>query len=227
LSFNFPVGLEYPTPVAGGAIRYLPAIVLTHTIVFTGLWWLGTASYRLYSGAMSMLVIVPINVFISLLAVRSLVPFSCGELAGAIRKSTVLLGLSAAGPAITLIGAGWRADVSMQTALVAVILCAVGWICGLRLSRHPLGQDVFGARDGLLKTPVATRALAAWVRLSRGAAVKRAPSAAEEQEPPIEQGIENTVIRGPTLVDGSNGVHLIGKAVMLSLTYRQAQEEKA
>jgi hypothetical protein len=122
LLFNFPVGLEYPTPVAGGAIRYLPAIVLTHTIVFTGLWWLGTASYRLYSGAMSMLVIVPINVFISLLAVRSLVPFSCGELAGAIRKSTVLLGLSAAGPAITLIGAGWRADVSMQTALVAVIL---------------------------------------------------------------------------------------------------------
>jgi O-antigen/teichoic acid export membrane protein len=90
LLFNFQVGLEYPT-----LVRYLPAIVLTHAIVFTGLWWLGTTSYRLYGGAMSMLVIVPINVFISLLAVRSLIPFSCGELAGAIRKSTVLLGLSA------------------------------------------------------------------------------------------------------------------------------------
>jgi hypothetical protein len=69
LLFNFPAGLEYPTLVAADAIRYLPTIVLTHAIVFNGLWWLGTAAYRLYGGGMRMFVIVPINVIISLLAV--------------------------------------------------------------------------------------------------------------------------------------------------------------
>jgi O-antigen/teichoic acid export membrane protein len=167
LVFNFAVTLEYPTLVATGAIRYLPAIVLTQASIFTGLVWFGATSYGLYGAAMSLLVIVPVNAFISVLVVRSQVRFSCGELAGALRKSAVLLVLSAAGPAITLIGAGWRADVSMKTALVSMILCVVGWIYGLRLTRHPLGRDVFGARDALLKTPVATRVLAAGLRLFR------------------------------------------------------------
>jgi len=165
---NFPLALEYPTLVAAGAIRYLPAIGLAQATVFTGLWWLGTASCGLYGGAVSMLVIVPVNIFISLLVVRSQVPFSCGELAGAMQKSIVLLGLSAAGPIIILISSGWRADVSIQTAVVAVILCAIGWIYGLRLTRHPLAQDVFGALDALRSNSIATRVLAARVRLFGG-----------------------------------------------------------
>ena len=80
----------------------------------------------------------------------------------------MLLGLSAAGPTIMLISSGWRADVPMQTALVAVILCAIGWIYGLRLTRHPLAQDVFGALDALLSNSIATRVLAARVRLFGG-----------------------------------------------------------
>ena len=63
LFFNFPVGLEYPTLIAAGAVRFLPAIVLAQAIVFTSLWWLGTALYGLYGGPLSMLVIVPIDVF--------------------------------------------------------------------------------------------------------------------------------------------------------------------
>jgi O-antigen/teichoic acid export membrane protein len=165
---NSPLALEYPTLVAAGAIRYLPAISLAQATVFTGLWWLGTASYGLYGGAVSMLVIVPVNLFISLFVVRSQVPFSFGELAGAMQKSIVLLGLSAAGPTIMLISSGWRADVSIRTALVAVILCAIGWIYGLRLTRHPLAQDVFGALDALLRNSIATRVLAARVRLFGG-----------------------------------------------------------
>jgi O-antigen/teichoic acid export membrane protein len=165
LMLNFPVSLEYPTLVAAGAIRYLPAIVLAQATVFTALWWLGTALYGLYGGAVSMLVIVPLNLVISLLVVRSRVRFNCGELAAAMRKSAVLLGLSAVGPTITLILSGWRADVSIQTAFVTVILSGVGWIYGLRLTRHPLAQDVFGARDALLRSPVGMRVLAAGARL--------------------------------------------------------------
>jgi type IV secretory pathway VirB2 component (pilin) len=67
-----------------------------------------------------------------------------------------------------LISSGWRADVSIQTAVVAVILCAIGWIYGLRLTRHPLAQDVFGALDALLSNSIATRVLAARVRLFGG-----------------------------------------------------------
>jgi hypothetical protein len=143
-----------------GAVRFLPAIVLTQIIVSAGLWWFIAASYGRYGAAIGTLVSVPIEVFISTLVVRYQVRFSYGELAGALRKSTVLLGLSAAGSAVTLTAAGWRADVSMETAVVAVILCSVGWLGGLRLTQHPLGQDVLGARHALLKSSVAAMVLA-------------------------------------------------------------------
>ncbi len=169
LFFNFPVGLEYPTLIAAGAVRFLPVIVLAQAIIFTSLWWLGTALYGLYGGPLSMLVIVPINVFISLLIVRSRLAFTIGELAGAMRKSIVILALSAIGPIITMLGAGSGADLSKQMALVAGMLCAVGWVYGLRLSRHPLGQDVLHARDALLKGLGAMRLIAASVRLFRRA----------------------------------------------------------
>ncbi len=169
LFFNFPVGLEYPTLIAAGAVRFLPVIVLAQAIIFTSLWWLGTAWYGLYGGPLSMLVIVPINVFISLLIVRSRLAFTIAELAGAMRKSIVILALSAIGPVITMLGAGSGADLSKQMALVAGMLCAVGWVYGLRLSRHPLGQDVLHARDVLLKGLGGMRLIAASVRLFRRA----------------------------------------------------------
>jgi O-antigen/teichoic acid export membrane protein len=165
LMLNFPVGLEYPTLVAVGAIRFLPAIVLAQAAVFTGLWWLGAASYGLYGGAASMLVIVPVNLVISLCVVRSLVPLSCGELAGAMRKSAVSLGLSAAGPAITVILSGWSLDLSIRAAFVAVILSGIGWIYGLQRTRHPLAEDVFRAWDSLLRHPAAVRVMTAGARL--------------------------------------------------------------
>ena len=172
LFFNYPVGLEYPTLVAAGAIRYVPALILAQAVVFTSLWWLGTALYGLYGGAMSMLIIVPIDVLLSLSVVRCWVPFTIRELAGAMRKSVVILGLSAVGPAITAIGVGWGADMPKQIALVAVILCAIGWFYGLRLSRHPLAQDVLGARDTLVRGLAANRLIAASVRLFRSTAGK-------------------------------------------------------
>jgi O-antigen/teichoic acid export membrane protein len=79
--FNFPVGLVYPTLVAVGAVRFLPAIVLTQIIVSAGLWWFIAASYGRYGAAIGTLVSVPIEVFISTLVVRYQVRFSYGELA--------------------------------------------------------------------------------------------------------------------------------------------------
>ena len=165
--FNFAVGLDVPTLVAAGAVRYLPVIVLVQTIVSACLWWFGATWSGLYGAAASCFVSVPVNVAISVSVVRSQVPFSYGELAGALQKSIVLLGLSAAGPAITLIAVGWRANVSMQTALVAVLLCPAAWVCGLRLTGHPLGRDLFSAREALLKNPITARVLGAGVRLFR------------------------------------------------------------
>jgi hypothetical protein len=161
---NFPVSLEYPTLVAAGAIRYLPAIVMGQATVFTLLWWLGTATYGLYGGAVSMFVIVLVNLAISLLVVRSRVPFSCRELAGAMRKSVLLLGLSAVGPMILLLLSGWT-KVPIPTALFAAILSGIGWTYGLRLTWHPLAEDVFGACDALLRGAIDIRAMAACVRL--------------------------------------------------------------
>ncbi len=140
---------------------------------------------------MSLLVIIPVNAFISVLAVRSQVRFSCGELAGALRKSTVLLVLSAAGPAITRLESG--------------CVDANGACCDDALRRRlDLRIEAYSApaRAGCVRRErcLAQNSSCYEGAGCRGAAFpviggKSGPSVAEE--PTIEQDIENTVIRGP------------------------------
>jgi O-antigen/teichoic acid export membrane protein len=156
LLFSFPVGLHYPTLVAVGAIRYMPPLVVLQSIVSIAL--LSFAAKRgLHAAALSTLLIVPFNVLLTLLLVRHFVDFRWSEFAAATRKSAVLSVLSMAGPLTIVIASGRHTDISNGAAIFAVLLCAIGWIGGLWLTRHPLLHELFRARDALLKTPIAAR----------------------------------------------------------------------
>jgi hypothetical protein len=71
--------------------------------------------------------------------------------------------LSAAGPLVIVIRSG--ADMSIGPAIVAVILCAVGWLGGLWITRHPLLDELFRARDTFLGNPIVAGGLSATIRL--------------------------------------------------------------
>jgi len=164
LLFSFPVGLHYPTLVAVGAIRYMPPLVVLQSIVSIAL--LTFAAQRgLRAAALSTLLIVPFNVFISVLLVRHFVDFRWSEFAASTRKSAVISVLSAAGPLTIVFASGWSTDMSIGAAIFAVAICAIGWIGGLWLTRHPLLHELFRARDALLKTPIAAKffGFSAWM----------------------------------------------------------------
>jgi len=158
LLFSFPVALHYPTLVAAGAIRYMPPLVVTQAIVSITLFSFA-AGHGLRAAALSTLLIVPFNVFLSVLLVRYFVGFRWDEFAAAMRKSAVLSVLSAAGPLTIVIASGQRTGMSIGAALLAVILCGVGWCVGLWLTRHPLLHELFRARDALLETPIGVKFL--------------------------------------------------------------------
>jgi O-antigen/teichoic acid export membrane protein len=146
LLFSFPVGLHYPTMVAAGSIRYMPPVVVVQSAFSLGI--LIVAAHRsLQAAAFSMLLIVPLNSLLSLLLVRFVVGFHWIDLAYAVRKSAVCAAPSAAGPAALAL-ATWRLPhMPLAAAMLATLLAVLGWIGGLRLTRHPLLDEVVHVAD--------------------------------------------------------------------------------
>jgi O-antigen/teichoic acid export membrane protein len=165
--FSFPIGLQYATLVAAGAVRTMPPLVAVQALSMTAVLWF-TAAYGLQSIALSMLFIVPLNAFLSLLFVRRRVHFLWREFIASMRKSALASLLSAAGPLAIAIAAGWRSDLSLTSACVATILCALGWIGGLYVVGHPLLRELLRVRTALLDIPMAARAIGVAGRLLGG-----------------------------------------------------------
>lgn len=166
LMFSFPVTLLYPSLVAAGAIRHMPPLLAVQGIVSVTLLTFA-AGHGLRAAALSTLLIVPFNVFLSVLLVRYFVGFQWREFAAAMRKSAVVAVLSAAGPVATAIVSGQHAGMSFAAALLAVILCGAGWLAGLWLTRHPLLHEVVRARAALLKSPIGVKLVDAGASLLR------------------------------------------------------------
>jgi O-antigen/teichoic acid export membrane protein len=145
LLFNFPTGLNYPVLVAAGAIRFVPLLVLVQGLVLVGILTLA-AQYGLEATIVSMLVIMPISVFSSLLFVRRQIHFTWLELALATRKSVAITFLSAVGPVAVVIASGGHGDMSIKAAAIAAILAGFGWIGGVWLTGHPLWDELQRAR---------------------------------------------------------------------------------
>ena len=164
LLFSFPVLLQYPALVALGAIHCMPPLIVAQSIVTLTVISL-VGPYGLQAAALSMFLVLPLNGLLSVLLVRRYVEFRWGEFASALRKSAFSSAVAAAGPVTMVIGSGWRTDLSFGAAAFATILSGLGWIAGLWLSCHPLLQEMFRARNALLKMPIVMKALSYCERL--------------------------------------------------------------
>ncbi len=156
LLFSFPLVLHYPVLVAVGAIRFIPPILAgqaTFSIILLSV----AATKGLQMAALSMLLIVPLNGMISLFLVRRFLRFSWLSLGTAIKKSAGCGLASAAGPIAIGIYDGWPEHMSIGMGACALALSGIGWLFGLRLTRHPLLEEIRRAGAALQMSPVAIR----------------------------------------------------------------------
>jgi O-antigen/teichoic acid export membrane protein len=140
LLFSFPLTLFYPTIVAVGAIRYMPLVVTLQSLVSLAV-LIGFARHGLHAAILSTWVIFPWNGLVALLLARHFVGFRWWDLAGAIKKSLLVSLLSILGPAAMLL-LYHSFSLPMTACAVAVVLSALGWFAGLRLTRHPLLDEI-------------------------------------------------------------------------------------
>jgi len=140
LMLNFPTSLNYPVQVAVGAIRHTVPLAFAQTTVSLVVLTYA-AHYGIRAVALSTFITVPFNVGLSVLVVRAHIPFPWREFAGAIMKSAVVAGFSAVGPLVVIASRG-TVGLSMLPIAIATSLGGVGWLAGLRLTRHPLFREV-------------------------------------------------------------------------------------
>ncbi len=153
LMFAFPIVLHYAMVVSVGAIRYMPVIMIFQAIGSIGVLTLA-ARHGLYATALSTLVILPCNGILAIGIARHFLKFRLSDLFVATRKSLVVTVLCAAGPALIVFAQGGP-DLETATAVLALALAGLGWLVGLKLTHHPLLDEILrfeGAVRDRLKT---------------------------------------------------------------------------
>jgi O-antigen/teichoic acid export membrane protein len=143
-AFSFPWALQYPVLVAVGAVRVLPRLVASQALLNTlavGL----TARYGLQAVAWGLVVTVPVNAFAAVALVRRHLRFHWFEFIGALCKSAGLTFMSSLGPIAVIVAEGGPSNLSIEGALIAAFLSALGWSAGLWLTRHPLRHELVRA----------------------------------------------------------------------------------
>ena len=169
LLFSFPVTLHYPTLVAAGSIRYLPAFVVAQGVVSLGI-LVVAAPHGLYAAALSMLLIVPLNSFLSLLLVRFVIGFRWIDLLYATSKSAVCAVLSAVGPAVVALATGRLAGMPLAAAMLAMLLAGGGCLAGLWLTGHPMLDEALSVAAAVRRRVGAPGPDSLVARLSRSRA---------------------------------------------------------
>ncbi|HEX5958491.1 MAG TPA: oligosaccharide flippase family protein, partial [Hyphomicrobiaceae bacterium] len=150
--FSFTAELNYPVLVSLGAMRDL---LLRALIAWppSALVIAGASHLGLTAAALSFLVIVPFQAYVSVHFVRRHLPVRWRELAGACGQSAVVTLCSAFGPLGVVAALGFRFDMPVLAAVLAGALAAGGWLAGVWLTRHPFVQEIRLAgrlvRDGL------------------------------------------------------------------------------
>jgi O-antigen/teichoic acid export membrane protein len=144
LLFNVSTSLNYPIQVAAGGIRHTVPVALGQMAVSLAVMSLA-ASYSLMAVAISTLLTIPFNACLSVWAVRFLVPFGLLELAGALKKSAISTMFSAVGPAVIMMTRTQGTDMTPETSSAVVVLCGIGWVFGLWISRHALFRELHRA----------------------------------------------------------------------------------
>lgn len=144
LMFNFAVDLTYSALLAGGAYRsvfvlYLIIVPLSTLVIYIA------AHYGITAVAASMFIIVPLEVLVSQMLVRRMIPYSLRALFAALWPSFLLTLFSVAGPWMIIAAHGWNFELPLLPAGMAILTSGIGWLIGLRVTRHPLFEEMQSA----------------------------------------------------------------------------------
>jgi O-antigen/teichoic acid export membrane protein len=139
--FSFPAFLTYPVLVATGRIKDTLRLNLTSLPPSFALIALA-APFGVEALAASALVTLPLQIYVALRFVRVSIPFSWRELAVAVRSSAVVTLCAAATPVVVVALNGFHADLPLPAAIGAMAGAGVGWMFGLRITRHALLKEL-------------------------------------------------------------------------------------
>jgi O-antigen/teichoic acid export membrane protein len=139
--FSFSAELNYPVLIALGAMRDLlwrsliawpiSAVVIT-CAAFIGL----------KAAALSWLITVPFQAYISIYFVRRHVDVAWRDIIFSLRKGAALALFSAIGPLSVVVYMDRPLDLSIGATIGIVALGLIGWGAGLRLTMHPLWSEI-------------------------------------------------------------------------------------
>ncbi|HRK17854.1 MAG TPA: oligosaccharide flippase family protein [Hyphomicrobiaceae bacterium] len=172
--FSTPTLLVWPALIAAGGIRDRFIANLIALPMSTAI-FLIAAQFGLYPAALSFLIFVPLSALVDLYYLRRRVPIASGDLLHALRKPLFVTLATAIGPLLFVISNGLQ--LSVEKGLAAGLAAAVGWICGLFLTRHPLAEEITRATSAVKRLMTAKRR-----RMSMGAMQTTTPSQARDTE---------------------------------------------
>lgn len=133
--------LNYPILYAVGALRH----ALLATVLSLGpssLVLVLAARYGATALALSMCATVSFNTFVMMQFIRRHLDFTWLEVWMAVRKSVVVLALSAVGPLALMWIFDAHAVQPLPVQILILALAGLGWFCGLHLTAHPFLAEI-------------------------------------------------------------------------------------
>jgi O-antigen/teichoic acid export membrane protein len=141
----FPAFMTYPVLVSLGRVKdTLSASLISlppSVAVVSGASFIG-----LEAVAASLFLTAPFQVYVALRFIRQQVPFAWRELAAATYKSALVALCAAVPPAVMVVLAGFRFDLSVLAMVIAGIGAAISWAAGLSMTKHPLLAEARATR---------------------------------------------------------------------------------
>ncbi|MDH6229815.1 O-antigen/teichoic acid export membrane protein [Mesorhizobium soli] len=140
--FSFSAEIGYPVMVSLGAIRDVCIRALIAYPASLAILLVATAVGGLHAAAWSMLIITPLQAYLSLTFLRRRLGLRWRELFAAVGRSALVAVASATCPALVLVLSDLSSAPSILQVAVSGIFAAAGWLLALRATRHPLLQEV-------------------------------------------------------------------------------------
>ena len=146
--FAFPAPLTYPVLVAAGAVRdtlvsSLIALPPSAVVLFFA------AGSGIEAVAASMVVLLPLQVWVAVWFIRRRIGFRWGEILRAVAGSAAVALGTALAPVTAIALHGFRTDLPLGMGILAGVGGVIGWALALRLIGHPLGGELRHVADRL------------------------------------------------------------------------------
>ncbi|MBS0240413.1 MAG: oligosaccharide flippase family protein [Proteobacteria bacterium] len=149
-AFTFSNDLYYPVMAAAGAIgdifkRALIVWPLSAAIVVSA------ASFGLYAAASAMFIAMPFQAAVSVYFIRRRIQFAWTDIFRILGHAVILAVSAIAGPLTVIAMDGGNFDLSAKDTTASIILSTIGWLLALRVTRHPLLDELLAIGRAVLK----------------------------------------------------------------------------